>query len=71
MSHLSLRALLQAMLNLEATETEATEPIQQLSVDLIGNLPTMARQNKYVLVYIRKFTKFFGLFVLRSQHRRL
>lgn len=41
-------------------------PMEELSVDLIGPLPTSPRRNKYLLVIIDKFTKFVELFPLRA-----
>lgn len=46
--------------------TWAEEPMAELSVDLIGPLPTSKRQHKHLLVIIDKFTKFVELFPLRA-----
>lgn len=46
--------------------TWATQPMQQLSVDLIGPLPSTPRQHKYILVVLDTFTKFVELFPLRA-----
>lgn len=42
-------------------------PMEELSVDMIGPLPTSPRRNKYLLVITDKFTKFIELFPLREQ----
>lgn len=50
--------------------TWATEPMQQLSVDLIGPLPTTAKQNRHILIVIDKFTKYIELFPIRAPTSR-
>lgn len=44
----------------------ATAPMEELSVDIIGPLPSTPRGHKYLLVVIDKFTKFPELFPLRA-----
>lgn len=44
----------------------ATSPMEELSVDIIGPLPSTPRGHKYLLVVIDKFTKFPELFPLRA-----
>lgn len=48
----------------------ATGPMEHLSVDLIGPLPATAKQNKYILVILDKFTKFIELCPLRTPTSR-
>lgn len=44
----------------------ATGPTEHLSVDLIGPLPATAKQNKYILVILDKFTKLIELLPFRA-----